>query len=137
MQQARATRGFLVHLGVFVLVVGGLAALNLYCNPDNLWFVWGFSAGASALPPTASCFWQSATPRSDVLQQRGFLVHLFVFLTVNALLIVVNLLHRPDYYWFLFPLVGWGLLLAAHAYLTFYRRRDVHSSSAARTGAKS
>jgi hypothetical protein len=48
---------------------------------------------------------------------------LFVYVAVNALLIVVNLLYTPHYYWFLFPLIGWGLLLAAHAYITFYRRR--------------
>ena len=54
---------------------------------------------------------------------RGFLIHLFVYVAVNALLIVVNLLYTPHYYWFLFPLIGWGLLLAAHAYITFYRRR--------------
>jgi hypothetical protein len=50
---------------------------------------------------------------------------------VNALLIAINLLSSPGYYWFLFPLIGWGLLLAAHAYAAFYRGRN-----AAFTGAK-
>jgi hypothetical protein len=48
---------------------------------------------------------------------------------------VVNLLTTPDYYWFLIPLVGWGLLLAAHAYATLNRRRG-GGWSASRTGAK-
>lgn len=59
-------------------------------------------------------------------------MHLFVYLAVNALLIVVNLLYTPSSYWFLFPLIGWGLLLAAHAYAAFYRGRG-----AVRTGARS
>ena len=53
---------------------------------------------------------------------RGFFLHLFVYVAVNALLIVVNLLYMPNYYWFLFPLIGWGLLVLAHAYVTFYRK---------------
>ena len=65
-------------------------------------------------------------------RKRSFLVHLFVYVAVNALLIVVNLLYSPGYYWFLFPLIGWGLLLAAHAYIAFYRERG-----AARTGVTS
>ena len=40
MSRDHATRGFLIHLGVYVLVVGLLAALNLYRNPDDLWFIW-------------------------------------------------------------------------------------------------
>ena len=68
---------------------------------------------------------------------RGFFIHLFVYVAVNALLIVVNLMYMPTYYWFLFPLIGWGLLLLAHAYATFYRKRGNARSSSARTGAKS
>ena len=56
-------------------------------------------------------------------------MHLFAYLAVNALLIAVNLLYSPGYYWFLFPLIGWGLLLAAHAYAAFYRGRGSARSS--------
>ena len=58
MSRDHATRGFLIHLGVYVLVVGLLAALNLYRNPSNLWFVWvvlgwGIGVAAHGLAP---CF---------------------------------------------------------------------------------
>ena len=33
MSRDHASRGFLIHLGVYVLVVGLLAALNLYRSP--------------------------------------------------------------------------------------------------------
>ena len=74
-------------------------------------------------------------------RKRGFLIHLFVYVAVNALLIVVNLLYQPNNFWFLYPLIGWGLLLTAHGYATFRRKpqgrkRTAPASSAARTGAK-
>ncbi|HEY5732852.1 MAG TPA: 2TM domain-containing protein, partial [Methyloceanibacter sp.] len=44
-------RAFLIHLGVYVAVVGLLAALNLHRNPGNLWFIWvllGWGIGVAA-----------------------------------------------------------------------------------------
>ena len=38
----REVRGFYTHLLVYVLVIGGLATLNLLTNPGRLWF--GFAA---------------------------------------------------------------------------------------------
>jgi len=43
-QQLRFTepplRGFLIHLAVFIVVIIGLAALNLIRNPAHPWFLW-------------------------------------------------------------------------------------------------
>ena len=125
MPRDHATRGFLIHLGVYVLVVGLLAALNLYRNPGNLWFIWvllGWGIGVAA--HGLALLLQRSGRREEIFtdrRKRSFLVHLFVYVAVNALLIVVNLLYSPGHYWFLFPLIGWGLLLAAHAYVAFYR----------------
>jgi hypothetical protein len=33
-------RGFLIHLTVFIVVIVGLAALNLLRNPAHPWFLW-------------------------------------------------------------------------------------------------
>ncbi|ODA67891.1 hypothetical protein A7A08_01058 [Methyloligella halotolerans] len=44
-------RGFFIHLGVFLVVVTGLAVLNLVRNPDHLWFPWviaGWGVGVIA-----------------------------------------------------------------------------------------
>ena len=112
MSQDHATRGFLIHLGVYVLVVGLLAALNLYRNPGNLWFIWvllGWGIGVAA--HGLAVLLKRSGRREEIFtdrRKRSFLVHLFVYLAVNALLIVVNLLYSPGYYWFLFPLIGWG-----------------------------
>ena len=136
MSRDHATRGFLIHLGVYVLVVGLLAALNLYRNPDDLWFIWvllGWGVGVAA--HGLAILLQRSGRREEIFtdrRERSFLVHLFAYVAVNALLIVVNLLYSPGYYWFLFLLIGWGVLLSAHAYVAFFRGRG-----AARTGVAS
>jgi len=33
-------RGFLIHLLVYIIVVGGLAALNMITDPTHRWFLW-------------------------------------------------------------------------------------------------
>ncbi len=38
--EERVLTGFWIHLGVFVIVVSGLAVLNMTRNPDNPWFLW-------------------------------------------------------------------------------------------------
>jgi hypothetical protein len=135
-------RGFVIHLCVFVVVVGVLAALNLYRHPDHIWFIWVLAGWGIGVAAHDLALLLQRTGRHEAIftdkRKRCFLIHLFVYVAVNALLIVVNLLYTPGYHWFLFPLIGWGLLLAAHAYATFYRRRaGGPSSSATRTGAKS
>ena len=45
----------------------------------------------------------------------GFYIHATVYGAVNAGLLLINLLTSPGYLWFLWPLVGWGIGLAAHA----------------------
>ena len=45
---------------------------------------------------------------------RGFYVHAAVYVLVNILLIVINLMFVSGFLWFFFPLVGWGIGLTMH-----------------------
>lgn len=45
----------------------------------------------------------------------GFYIHLSVYITVNLLLIIINLTTSPEYLWFKWPLMGWGIGLFFHA----------------------
>ncbi len=44
----------------------------------------------------------------------GFYIHLTVFVLVNALLIIINMRTSPEYSWFIWPLIGWGIGLFFH-----------------------
>jgi len=41
--------GFLIHLCVYVVVIAGLAAINLTRNPSHPWFLWVLVAWGIAL----------------------------------------------------------------------------------------
>jgi hypothetical protein len=52
--------------------------------------------------------------RERILARRraAFFSHLWAFVAVQLFLLALNLLTSPDYLWFLFPLLGWGLGLS-------------------------
>jgi hypothetical protein len=54
-----------------------------------------------------------------VEKKLGFYHHLITYALVNVLLIVVNLITWSGFPWFIFPLVGWGIGLAGHAFQVF------------------
>lgn len=45
---------------------------------------------------------------------KGFYMHLFVYIIINAFLIVLNLITSADSLWFIWPLLGWGIGLLVH-----------------------
>ena len=45
----------------------------------------------------------------------GFYIHLAVYVGVNILLIIINLLTSSQYLWFRWPLIGWGIGILFHA----------------------
>lgn len=46
----------------------------------------------------------------------GFLSHLVAYVVINVFLVFVNLWIDPSVIWFVWPLAGWGIGLAFHAY---------------------
>jgi hypothetical protein len=49
----------------------------------------------------------------------GFYTHLAVYVGVNILLIIINLSASPEYLWFKWPLLGWGIGLFFHGMSIF------------------
>lgn len=45
----------------------------------------------------------------------GFYVHLVFFIVVNIVLVIVNMSTSPEYLWFIWPLMGWGIGVCFHA----------------------
>lgn len=51
----------------------------------------------------------------QILRRRAFLVHAAVYAAVNLMLVGVWALAGGGFPWFLFPIMGWGVGLVAHA----------------------
>lgn len=52
--------------------------------------------------------------KKKVAALKGFYIHLTVYVLVNVLLIIINLVATPKKLWFIFPLLGWGIGISAH-----------------------
>lgn len=57
--------------------------------------------------------------KKTVEAKMGFYVHLAVYVGVNVLLIVINLATSPQYLWFKWPLLGWGIGIFFHGMSIF------------------
>jgi hypothetical protein len=59
--------------------------------------------------------------------ERGpFKTHLYLYAGVNAFLFLINFITNRDYWWFVFPLLGWGLGLYFHAVKVYARDSQMH-----------
>jgi hypothetical protein len=65
-----------------------------------------------------------ARARSEVRAKADFYWHLSVYVAVNLLLVVINLVTWPGYFWAAWPLLGWGIGVAAHALRVFVLDRN-------------
>ncbi|MCS3867432.1 hypothetical protein J3D55_000348 [Chryseobacterium ginsenosidimutans] len=54
-----------------------------------------------------------------VKELKGFYGNLTSYCLVIPFLAALNLLTAPEYLWFLWPMLGWGMGIAAHAMNTF------------------
>jgi hypothetical protein len=60
--------------------------------------------------------YERARKRAEEL--RGFYTHLCIYAIVNIGIFAVNMLTNPHSLWFYWPLLGWGIGLAIHAFVT-------------------
>ncbi len=61
--------------------------------------------------------YQRAKKRAEA--RIGFYIHLAVYVGVNILLIIINLSTSPQYIWFKWPLLGWGIGVFFHGMSIF------------------
>ena len=54
-----------------------------------------------------------------VRRLQGGYAHFAAYLGVNAMLVVINLLTSPGVFWAIWPILGWGVKLGAHAVAVF------------------
>ena len=57
--------------------------------------------------------------KKKVEDKRAFYYHLAIFPFVNAFLFAVNMFTFDGHYWFIYPLMGWGIGLVSHYFTAF------------------
>lgn len=57
--------------------------------------------------------------------KQAFRVHLTVYLAVNALLVIVWAITTAGYFWPVWPMLGWGIGVAAHAMATYTKPAEI------------
>ena len=57
--------------------------------------------------------------RRRVHEIRAFYLHLAIFIAVNIILHVINVVTSPSAYWAFWPLFGWGIGLLVHGVVTY------------------
>ncbi|WP_288376922.1 2TM domain-containing protein [uncultured Chryseobacterium sp.] len=59
-----------------------------------------------------------------VKELKGFYGNLTSYVLVISFLVILNLITSPEYLWFVWPMMGWGIGVAAHAAGTFGIGKD-------------
>ncbi len=54
-----------------------------------------------------------------VRDKKDFFTHLIVYISTILFLFMINYMTSPDFWWFLFPLGGWGIGVIAHYFTVF------------------
>lgn len=107
-------RGFLAHLGSYIIIITMLTGLNLLTSPGVPWFlypalIWGAGVAFHLLMKLPL---NLLGPR-----WQKFLRHAGLYLIVIGALAGLNFLAASSAWWFLFPAFIWGALLALHLLL--------------------
>lgn len=55
-------------------------------------------------------------------KKRDFRSHVFIYVVVNAMLVVIWAVTGSGFFWPIFPLLGWGIGVAANAWDVYGRK---------------
>jgi hypothetical protein len=56
---------------------------------------------------------------SRIARRQWFWLHFAIYLTTQVFLVIIWALSDSTYPWYIYPLFGWGILIAAHAVYAF------------------
>lgn len=65
---------------------------------------------------------------NSVLQNKGFVIHLTVYVLVNLLLVIINLTVAGEKLWFQWPLLGWGIGILGHGFAAWQKSKSTMPS---------
>ena len=128
MASTTGQQALLIHAAAYVVVNAGLLILNATQTVPagetrTWWAVWPIAGWGVGLAAHAFAEWAERNAKEGSLLSdpdiRGVAVHLLVYLGVNTILVIVNLTTSPETLWSVWPILGWGIGLAGHAYLVY------------------
>jgi len=59
---------------------------------------------------------------SRLKKKRDFRAHIFIYVAVNAMLVVIWAVTGSGFFWPIFPILGWGVGVAANAWGVYGRK---------------
>ncbi|MCG8570567.1 MAG: 2TM domain-containing protein [Spirochaetes bacterium] len=133
-QLTKNVTGFRSHFITYSIIMICLFAINILTSPLYPWFLfplggWGIGIVAhlftvfssnkqlrqlNRIPPTITEN-QYRLIRKIQKNEEGFIAHLGSYIGVNAFLIMVNVITFGGSFWFVLPMLGWGIGLVAHS----------------------
>jgi len=57
--------------------------------------------------------------KESVEAKLGFYIHLCIYILVCSFMVIINLTQSPEYKWFKWPVIGWGIGVFAHGFAIF------------------
>ena len=91
-----------------------------------------FPTSAEQADPMADLYKQYIpSPPTDPMEQRrklaverikaknDFMIHLVIYLTINAMLVAIWAFTGAGFFWPIFPLVGWGVGVVINGYVAY------------------
>ena len=115
-QKINYRRSVKIHWTAFLLVNILLFIINVLTAGfilEGLWSIYpllGWFIGVAMHTVSYSLYAKGVYP----MGKRGVIYHLTGYLTVMLLLLVINILTLPNFYWVIFPAIFWGVGLIAH-----------------------
>jgi hypothetical protein len=112
----------------FVLIAGKLIPGAQF---NNMFFVLLLGGVSLTMALLSGAYWistQSMPEASRCVQARlNFFFHLAGYLLINGMLLLYNLVHFPLAIWMLYPIINWGIFLAAHSLLAWRMKESAES----------
>jgi 2TM domain len=59
---------------------------------------------------------------SQLKKKRDFRTHVFIYILVNAMLVVIWAVTGSGFFWPIFPILGWGVGIGANAWDVYARK---------------
>ncbi|MDX9703307.1 MAG: 2TM domain-containing protein [Candidatus Auribacterota bacterium] len=120
---------FFFHVSLYCTVIMFLLIINLMNFKGAYWVVWPAVFWAIALIGHFSSayvfvdvFSKNPMQIERYARRASFYIHLIVYILTNLAMVFCNLKHKPDYFWAVYPIMGWGIGLFYHFFFVFIFR---------------